>query len=441
MLVQGGHQLLSKQDFSGKAKNAQKDKKDVFEDILANAERKKSRSKKMTPKKAAPKKQTRNDDVAEDQHKQKQALNNKKKLNAENPRKTKSIQADSSKQNHMRNAENKQSQANKKFNLQGNFKAETDASLNQSELQLNTLDNNKKLVNDLDKDFQAFQRQMDELKLAQMQKKSGEKTALGKINPMMNNSKSLQNNGGKIELDNSFKAETSMDTLAIGGLTEGKDLSFEQKASDSGSESSTQFDNLMSQILEQDNGSQQVEGNFAEELAIGQDQGKSDKIENMNSIIKQARAIVKDGGGEMQIHLQPEGLGKVQLKVAVNDGQVNVEMMADNAAAKKALEDGLVDIKQALEGQKLLVETLKVEMSQDYQKDFSDLANHMQEQANRDFAEQFLGQFRQERDERFGGMVDVFRNFQPGPKEEDLSLVRQNMYADKGKGRSVNLVA
>ena len=165
------------------------------------------------------------------------------------------------------------------------------------------------------------------------------------------------------------------------------------------------------------------------------------KIENMQDIVRQARTIVKDGGGEMQIHLQPEGMGKVHLKVAVNEGVVNVEMMTDNQVAKQAIEEGLIDIKQALEGQKLAVETLKVEMSPDYQKDFSDLSNHMMEQENRDFAEQFMDQFRQDRELRQGGMLDGFRGFQPDSLDPELTLNRERAYSIAGKGRSLNVVA
>ena len=128
--------------------------------------------------------------------------------------------------------------------------------------------------------------------------------------------------------------------------------------------------------------------------------------------------------------------------MAVLDGQVNEEMLADNQAAKKALEDGLGEIKNALEGHKLLVETLKVEMSQDYQKDFSDLTNHFQEQQNRDFAEQFLGQFRQDREAKFSGLFDGFRNFNPEPQEPELQLKsRRNPYHSQGKGQTLNVVA
>jgi flagellar hook-length control protein FliK len=165
------------------------------------------------------------------------------------------------------------------------------------------------------------------------------------------------------------------------------------------------------------------------------------QIDNMDSIVRQARSFIKDGGGSMEIHLQPEGLGKVQLKVDVHEGKVNVEMMTDNPAAKKALEEGLFDVKNALEGQKLIVDTLKVEMSQDYQRDFTDLKDHMQEQANRDFAQDFLEQFRQDRQSRFTGMIDRFRDFPQSTSDSELKLAQNNPYASRGKGQTLNLVA
>lgn len=191
---------------------------------------------------------------------------------------------------------------------------------------------------------------------------------------------------------------------------------------------------------------QQNPVDFAKPLAaattnvIG-DTAPESKIENMSSIIREARAIVDDGGGSMEIHLQPEGLGKVQLKVAVHEGRINVEMMTDNPAAKKALEEGLFEVRNALEGQKLLVETLKVEMGQNVQKDFTDMRDHMQEQKNRDFAQDFLEQFRQGRENRFGGLIDRFRNSPAPMGDSELKLTRRNPYAESGKGRTLNLVA
>ena len=58
--------------------------------------------------------------------------------------------------------------------------------------------------------------------------------------------------------------------------------------------------------------------------------------------------MIKDGGGEMKIQMNPEGLGEVNLKVLVEDGNVNIEMIADNKDAKKLMEKGLLDLKANL---------------------------------------------------------------------------------------------
>jgi flagellar hook-length control protein FliK len=261
----------------------------------------------------------------------------------------------------------------------------------------------------------------------------------------------FQNNGlqkvastdGKIKLDPEMKLAESMETLATNKSGSSKVIkSLSNTSQQTGMENATQdLDSLMTSFLEQDNGSTvQESNNFTEALGLAQSTEQSPEIENMQSIIQKARAVIDEGGGEMEIHLQPEGLGKVHLKVAVQDGRVNVEMMADNNMAKKALEEGILNMKNSLEAQKLIVDTFKVDMSPDYQKDFSDLQNHMQEQANRDFAQDFLGQFRQEREAKLGGLFDSFRNFQPHKPEQELALSR-NRYQEAGKGRSINLVA
>ncbi len=210
--------------------------------------------------------------------------------------------------------------------------------------------------------------------------------------------------------------------------------SFEEEGSNLKSTENIYFDQDLSQGLQEVN-------NFETPLVQAMGKDNSEAIENMQSIVQQARTFVDEGGGSMEIHLQPEGMGKVHLKVAVEDGHVSVQMLTDNAVAKRALEESLFEIRNSLEGHKLLVDTLKVEMSQDYQKDFSDFNRNMQEQANRDFAEQFLGQFREERDQKMGGLLDGFRNYQRNAREPDMILNERNPYVEKGKGQTINLVA
>lgn len=131
------------------------------------------------------------------------------------------------------------------------------------------------------------------------------------------------------------------------------------------------------------------------------------KQENINEIIRQAQIVMKRGGGEMKLQLQPEGLGQVNLKVLVQDGQVNVQMMTENDTAKKLLENGLSDLKAQLAAHKLHVETLKVDMQADAgMKKFEQGFGDAQREQARQFASDFLGQFRDERQGFFSSYMD-----------------------------------
>lgn len=471
MIIQGGKSFFNKQNSQKKSSSSSSESKG-FDELLMQARTKRKPS--YTKKKSAlVKKKDNHQDVADTDSKRNDQVDlNKKKLGkrvearrerqrasqAVARRETASQKNQMSEKNGQAKANNtdvenkvsdkflamgemqdmEQTQADKGAlkNLDTSGNTEKNAlSLNLSGVKNKTLEKNEKIISDIENQLLNIKNKF------QVPTANGG-TVTAKANGL---AASLGNNSGKVKIDTSVNMEQSINNLSEGSGNGLAGLSVEGKQSQSSNlgEDTKDLDSMFSQALEQQDTTVQTgeESQFVEEMNQMNSQERTEKIENMQSIIKQARAFVDDGGGSMDIHLQPEGLGKVHLKVAVQDGQVNVEMHADNMAAKKALEEGLLDVKTALEGQKLLVETLKVEMSPDYQKDFSDLNNHMQEQANRDFAEQFLGQFKQEREERMGGMFDSFRNFQRGPKEPELVLNQRNPYTEKGKGRTLNLVA
>lgn len=121
-----------------------------------------------------------------------------------------------------------------------------------------------------------------------------------------------------------------------------------------------------------------------------------DEAENVQELMKQAQVILKRGGGEMKLEMKPEGMGQVQLKVSVDNGQVNIQMLTDNDAAKKALERGLSDLKANLAAQQLKVESMRVDVGNEIQKQMDQNQDSSREQA-RQFAQDFMSQFREER--------------------------------------------
>lgn len=175
-----------------------------------------------------------------------------------------------------------------------------------------------------------------------------------------------------------------------------------------------------------------------------------EEAENIKELIKQAQFLVKKGGGEMKLEMSPEGMGKVHLKVAVENGQVNVEMLTDSHVSKKMLEDGLHELKASLAAHKLHVDSMKIDVGSEIQK-------HMDQQAQQDasreqtrqFARDFMGQFRDERQGFWQGFVDNpgWKSYGRGPNRapvEPESVVAaarsQGARAADGSKR-LNLVA
>lgn len=118
---------------------------------------------------------------------------------------------------------------------------------------------------------------------------------------------------------------------------------------------------------------------------------------NVDNLVQSARTLLRNGGGEMQIILNPEGLGAIDLKVNVQGNEVNIEVIAQDQNVKKMFEDGVQDIRGALELQNLKIDTFKVDVGQRSESNHFADQQAQQENANREFARDFMNQFRGER--------------------------------------------
>src|SRR4029079_730105 len=116
------------------------------------------------------------------------------------------------------------------------------------------------------------------------------------------------------------------------------------------------------------------------------------EAKNIREVITQAQYLARQGGGQMKITVAPEGLGEVTMKVALHGGQVNVQMFAESNDAKKLLEKGLGELKATLISHNLKVDQIKVDLPQD----ISNQLKQGHDNAQRQFAQQFMEQFRQD---------------------------------------------
>jgi len=117
---------------------------------------------------------------------------------------------------------------------------------------------------------------------------------------------------------------------------------------------------------------------------------------NVDNLVTSARTMIKDGGGQMQVVLNPDGLGTIDLKVGVDKGQVSVEINTQDKHVKKLFDDSINDIRHALQGHNLKVDTVKVGIS-DHFDNRHQMSQGQMDMMEREFARDFLGQFRDER--------------------------------------------
>lgn len=170
---------------------------------------------------------------------------------------------------------------------------------------------------------------------------------------------------------------------------------------------------------------------------------------NAQDLVRHAQMLVKAGGGEMKMQLKPEGVGDVTLKVAVKDGQVQIQMMTESDSAKKLLESNLDDLKTSLAQNKLHIDAVKIEVGGDMAKQrFEQGQQDANREQTRQMAQDFMGQFRQDRQDFRGGFQDFsgLKNYQqprknPAPEIEPVAASTVSKKENSSGDRRLNLVA
>ncbi|MES3039293.1 MAG: flagellar hook-length control protein FliK [Bdellovibrionota bacterium] len=82
----------------------------------------------------------------------------------------------------------------------------------------------------------------------------------------------------------------------------------------------------------------------------------------IQQLMNQAQVLLKNGGGEMKVQLNPEGLGTVNLRVALQDGKLSVHMAADHKDTKDMLEGSISELRSSLNAQHFTVDNIKVDV-------------------------------------------------------------------------------
>jgi flagellar hook-length control protein FliK len=160
------------------------------------------------------------------------------------------------------------------------------------------------------------------------------------------------------------------------------------------------------------------------------------RTQNIQDLVEQTQLVIKKGGGEVTVQMRPEGMGQVQLKVDVENGKINVQLLTESKEAKSFLEKDIKELKNQFLADKINVQGLKIEVATDIKQGGLDSRqNHEQakEQA-KNFAQDFMNQFRDERQSWRQDMMS--QNSSRGYREPKRSPIEPDAVTSRSVGAS-----
>ena len=108
--------------------------------------------------------------------------------------------------------------------------------------------------------------------------------------------------------------------------------------------------------------------NLAAKSADGVNQTATEKVQVMREIVDQIvekiKVAIKPGNTSMELQLNPESLGRVNLTVASKNGVLTASFTAENQISKEAIESQVQMLKDNLNNQGIKVEAIEVNVSQ-----------------------------------------------------------------------------
>jgi flagellar hook-length control protein FliK len=202
---------------------------------------------------------------------------------------------------------------------------------------------------------------------------------------------------------------------------------------------------------------------FAGAMAA-QSQSSAENNPNVRQIMNQAQYMIKKGGGEAKIQLNPEGLGEIHMKVAVRDGKVDLHIATQTHEAKKLVESSMQELRDSLNHKNLGMEAVKVDvgnhlagdkhhsdqqMHDQGQQRQMDMRQDLSREQSKSQAREFWNQFNDDGGfSRRAALLDSpgirayggSRRAAPLPPAE-TSAPSDRRYVQSGKGRGIDLVA
>ncbi|MGB7604243.1 MAG: flagellar hook-length control protein FliK [Lutisporaceae bacterium] len=88
------------------------------------------------------------------------------------------------------------------------------------------------------------------------------------------------------------------------------------------------------------------------------------KSDIVNQVVKKADIIIREGHSEMIMKLEPESLGKLNLKIVVENGLITAKFVAESQQVKEVLESSFNQLKDSLQEKGIAVQNFSVSVGQ-----------------------------------------------------------------------------
>lgn len=88
------------------------------------------------------------------------------------------------------------------------------------------------------------------------------------------------------------------------------------------------------------------------------------KSDIVNQVVKKADIIIREGHSEMIMKLEPESLGKLNLKIVVENGLITAKFVAESQQVKEVLESSFNQLKDSLQEKGIEVQNFSVSVGQ-----------------------------------------------------------------------------
>ncbi|ABX43072.1 flagellar hook-length control protein FliK [Lachnoclostridium phytofermentans] len=227
----------------------------------------------------------------------------------------------------------------------------TDENLNQSLNQL--LDSLDQIMD------QCGIKQEDVLALQNMEKEFA--TILGQSEDDMNTEKPVEgisNNNVKVQeqrddVDSKEETSVNFEFTAVKHSDEGitKQSTDSQKKDQTPEKQITSGEQFLNQLTQ----TVTTRTDFSDELTTVQE-----LRDITNQIVEQIKVVIKPSQTSMDMMLNPEHLGRVQLNISSKEGVLTASFITQNQVAKEAIESQIQVLKENLEAQGLKVEEIEV---------------------------------------------------------------------------------